>query len=65
MYAINNEKRRDPHPICRRSVEKRFPRTLKRTPPCYPLDTVIILSESMYPSNSYPYQTFDSSWCLL
>ena len=41
MYALNNEKRRDSHSICRRSVEKRFPRTLKLTPPPYPLGTVI------------------------
>ena len=27
------KKRRDPRPICRRSVEKRFPCTLKTTPP--------------------------------
>ena len=40
MSAKNNEKRRDPHPICRGSVEKRFPRMLKTTPPHYPLDTV-------------------------
>ena len=36
------KKRRDPHPICRRSVEKRFPRTLTATPPRYPLNTVIM-----------------------
>ena len=43
MYAKNNEKSRDPHSICRRSVENRFPRTLKTTPPRYPLDTVYML----------------------
>ena len=26
------KKRRDPHPICRRSVEKRFPPSLKTIP---------------------------------
>ena len=41
MYTKNNEKRRDPQPICHRSVEKRFPRTLTTTPPRYPLDTMI------------------------
>ena len=42
MYAKNNEKRRDPHPICRQSVEKQFPRTLTSTSPRYPLDTVYL-----------------------
>ena len=32
-YAKNDEKRRDPHPICRRSIEKRLSRTLKMTLP--------------------------------
>ena len=37
MCAKNNEKRRDPHLICRRSGEKLLPRTLQTTPPRYPL----------------------------
>ena len=43
------KKRRDPHPICRRSVEKRIPRTLKTTPPRYPLDTVRQDNEQFHP----------------
>ena len=39
MYAKNTEKRRDPHPICRR--------TLKATLPCYALDTVAPSSERL------------------
>ena len=49
MYAKNNEKRHDPYPICRRSVENSLPRTLKTTPqyvlatpPRNPLDTMLL-----------------------
>ena len=43
MFAKNTEKRRDPHPIFRRSAEKRFPRSLKSIPPRYPLVKVNIV----------------------
>ena len=60
MYASDNEKSHDPNPSCRRSVEKRLPRSLKTisphvlaTPLRFPLDTVTIVYPKADPAPAH------------